>query len=176
MPTSAADPDLQAGDVLLVYVGEAGTPDGWLLIDGVVVVMRGGESEEMPVLNPEVATALAVPGSAVTIHWLDLAGNLSAAQAAAAARLMLADASAEPMAEMHVAVGVPEQGLTPVAMVASRQMAAWLKSASIPIWSFRSPCCFDPPAEGFATRAHGASATIAPPPLPSRSSRNWPTP
>ena len=40
---------------------------------------------------------LAVPGTEVAIHWLDLAGDLTPAQAAAAARLMLADASAEPL-------------------------------------------------------------------------------
>ena len=51
---------------------------------------------------------LAVPGERVAIHWLELAEGLAPAQAAAAARLMLADASAEPLADMHVAVGRPE--------------------------------------------------------------------
>ena len=66
---------------------------------------------------PGTRTALAVPGAEVTIHWLDLAEGLTPAQAAAAARLMLADASADPLADMHVAVGLPERDLTPVALV-----------------------------------------------------------
>ena len=70
--------------------------------------------------------AAAVPGDEVAIHWLDLAEGLAPAQAAAAARLMLADASAAPLADMHVAVGRRENGLTPVALVPNARMAAWL--------------------------------------------------
>ena len=66
-----------------------------------------------------------VPGERVAIHWLDLAEDLTPAQAAAAARLMLADASAAPLADMHVAVGRPEDGLTPVALAPVADMAEW---------------------------------------------------
>ena len=67
-----------------------------------------------------------MPGTDVAIHWLDLAGDLTSAQAAAAARLMLADASAEPLGDMHVAAGRAENGLTAVALAPAALMQAWL--------------------------------------------------
>ena len=75
---------------------------------------------------------LAVPGTEVAIHWLDLAGDLTPAQAAAAARLMLADASAEPLGDMHVAAGRAENGLTAVALAPVALMQAWLADGPIP--------------------------------------------
>src|SRR6185295_2050847 len=71
--------------------------------------LRFADGRELVVV-PGAGTALAVPGTEVAIHWLDLAGDLTLAQAAAAARLMLADASAEPLAELHVAAGRAENG------------------------------------------------------------------
>jgi general secretion pathway protein L len=86
----------------------------------------GGAALIVPGAGPK--TALAVPGTEVAIHWLDLAGDLTPAQAAAAARLMLADASAEPLGDMHVAAGRPENGLTPVALAPLARMRAWVES------------------------------------------------
>src|SRR3712207_1710480 len=69
---------------------------------------------------------LIVPGTEVSIHWVDLGEGLTDAQAAAAARLMLSDATAEPLSEMHVAVGRREDGLTPVALASNRRMEEWI--------------------------------------------------
>ena len=76
MPTSAAtDPP-----TLLSFAG-----DGWLLVEsGGSVSARGGPDEVVD-LPAGTRTALAVPGAEVVIHWLELAGGLTLAQAAAAA-------------------------------------------------------------------------------------------
>ena len=46
-----------------------------------------GGAERLVATPGAARTALAVPGTEVAIHWLDLAGDLTPAQAAAAARL-----------------------------------------------------------------------------------------
>jgi general secretion pathway protein L len=124
MPTSPTDPD--SASRLIVFAGEDGALARWLLLEGGAVVARGGAG-----LLPDDwdAALLAVPGTAVAIHWLELDEGLTRPQAAAAARLMLADMSAEPMSGMHVAVGRAEAGLTPVALVPVRAMADWLAAA-----------------------------------------------
>lgn len=106
--------------------------------------------DETPPAEPEAVRSLVVPGSEVAIHWLELAEGLTEAQAAAAARLMLADASAEPLSEMHVAVGRPERGLTPVALAPKALMAQWV--ASDPDLIVPSPFLLRPPAEGLVRR------------------------
>ena len=117
MPTSpATDPA-----ILLSFEGR-----GWLLLEGGGVALRGGPEEILSEIPAGTRTALAVPGAAVTIHWLELAEGLTQAQAAAAARLMLADASAEGLGDMHVAVGWPERGMTPVALAPNALMAGWV--------------------------------------------------
>ena len=94
MKTSPAETGAAAPD-LLVFVDEAGRPGRWLLLDGGGVIDRGDASGGFPAAE---RTLLAAPGEQVTVRWLELAEGLAPAQAAAAARLMLADASAEPMA------------------------------------------------------------------------------
>jgi len=96
------------------------------------------------------ASALAVPGTQVAVHWLDLAGDLTPAQAAAAARLMLADASAEPLSDMHVAAGRAENGLTAVALAPVSRMREWI--ADDPDLIVPETLLLLPPAEGLARR------------------------
>jgi general secretion pathway protein L len=116
--------------------------------------LRFANGAERLVSTPGPARiALAVPGADVAIHWLDLAGDLTPAQAAAAARLMLADASAEPIGHMHVAVGRPEHGLTPVALAPAAKMAEWI--ASDPDIVLPSPFLMLPPAIGFVRNDTG---------------------
>ena len=130
MPTSPTDPAELAG-TLLRFAG-------------------GGEA--LLVSGTPPRTALAVPGTEVAIHWLELAGDLTPAQAAAAARLMLADASAEPLSAMHVAAGRREEGLTPVALVPNARMADWLAGENDPDLVIPEPLLIAPPDEGFARR------------------------
>src|SRR5207237_3631369 len=96
MPTSpATDPA-----TLLSFAG-----DGWLLLEGGGVAARGGP-DDLVELPAGTRTALAVPGAEVTIHWLELAGGLTLAQGAAAARVMVAAARAEGLADMRGAAGI----------------------------------------------------------------------
>ncbi|WP_165356540.1 type II secretion system protein GspL [Sphingosinicella sp. BN140058] len=68
-----------------------------------------------------------VPGDRIALHWVDLPQGLAPAQAAAAARLMVADLSAEPIGGMHLALGATTQnGSTCVALVSPSAMDAWL--------------------------------------------------
>jgi general secretion pathway protein L len=151
MPISPTDPPL-----LLAFAGEGAAPGRWLLIEGGRVVARGEEGDEI-LLAPGTRTALAVPGAEVAIHWLDLAEGLTPAQAAAAARLMLADASAEGLADMHVAVGLPERDLTPVALAPAERMAAWI--ARDPDMIVPTSLLLVPPEEGLVRRDGGRTTT-----------------
>jgi general secretion pathway protein L len=126
MPTSATDPD--AGTLLRLADGRA--------------------LEIVPAVAAR--TALAVPGTEVAIHWLELAGDLTPAQAAAAARLMLADASAEPLADMHVVAGRAENGLTAVALAPMALMAQWV--AEDPDLILPETLLLRPLAEGLVRR------------------------
>ena len=129
MATSATDP---AGETLLRFA------------DG---------GAELLVATPGPArAALAVPGTEVAIHWLDLAGDLTQAQAAAAARLMLADASAAPLGDMHVAAGRAENGLTAVALAPVARMEDWLADGRDPDLIVPESLLLLPPAEGLVRR------------------------
>jgi len=112
-------------------------------------LLRFADGRELIVV-PGTGTALAVPGTEVAIHWLELAGDLAPAQAAAAARLMLADASADPLADMHVAVGRPESGRTPVALVPAAAMAEWVTAD--PDLVIPSNLLLIPPEQGLVRR------------------------
>ncbi|WP_353216183.1 type II secretion system protein GspL [Sandarakinorhabdus sp.] len=79
-----------------------------------------------PPADPAVPLVLAVPGEAAVLHWLGLP-DLAPAQAAAAARLALADQLGE--ADAHIAVAShadPVSGQRAVAVVARADMAGWL--------------------------------------------------
>lgn len=162
MQISSADPAesarVGAGGTLLTFVGEEGTLGRWLLLEQGAVAVRGEAGERLAV-QPTLRNALAVPGSQVTLHWLELAETLAPAQAAGVARLMLADASAEPLGDMHVAVGRPEKGLTPVALVPASRMAAWLVAAQTegidPELIIPEPLLLTPPATGLVRRDAG---------------------
>jgi len=151
MPTSPVEP---ASGTLLAFLGEGGAFGRWLLLDEGGIAGEGLARDGLP--DPPVSAVLAVPGDQLTLHWIELAEGLAPAQAAAAARLMLADASAEPISAMHVAVGRPERGLTPVALVPSERMTQWLAVAEAagldPELVVPAPLLLAPPEEGFVRR------------------------
>jgi general secretion pathway protein L len=115
-------------DYLLLFLGRHGGFDGWLWLEDGVVTARGPGLDTLPPLEKSIAVAGIVPGEEVTIHWLDLPVGLAPAQAAAAARLAAADHSAQPLSDMHVAVGGTERegALRCVAIAAMPAMAEWL--------------------------------------------------
>lgn len=97
----------------------------WITIRDGAIASRGDglPGSDQP---PEARTVAIAPADAVALHWADLPDR-SLAQATAAARLLVAEASVTPLGDLHVAVG-REEGLTerPVAAVAAAQMIDWL--------------------------------------------------
>ena len=156
MKTLQAEPAASA-PTLLLFAGADGAVERWLLIGEGGVTERGGAGEPMPA--PPFDIVLAVPGEQVAVHWLELADGLAPAQAAAAARLMLADASADPMTDMHLALGRPERGLTPAALVPAAQMAGWMAGAGAqglePAVVLPTSLLIVPPEDGLAAHARG---------------------
>ncbi len=117
------------GAILLAFAGADGVPAEWRLLSGGAVIGKGDDLTELPEQRPWVRVVLAVPGSDVAMHWLDLDGDPTPAQAAAAARLRLAGEIAGPIEQMHVAAGRRENGLTAIALVPTARMEAWLDAA-----------------------------------------------
>jgi general secretion pathway protein L len=146
-----------AGATLLAFADAEGAPRAWRLISGGAVVGRGDELAELPEQRPWVRTVLAVPGTDVTLHWLDLGDGLTEAQAAAAARLRLADETLGAIGDMHVAAGRQENGLIAIATVPAERMQAWLASAKAaamePDVIIPAPMLLMPPGEGLVRYA-----------------------
>ncbi|TPG43140.1 general secretion pathway protein GspL [Sphingomonas koreensis] len=99
----------------------------WLRIDDDAVVARG---EGIPVPSPDEAapprTVAIAPAEGVTLHWATLPDR-SIAQAVAAARLAVGEASVTPLAELHVAVGREDAAAErPIGVVGVAAMRAWL--------------------------------------------------
>ena len=90
---------------------------------------RIAEGEGVPPPAEDDRLIAVPPADSVTLHWAALPAR-SAAQAAAAARLLIADASAVPAAELHVAVGEGDgphgDGERPIAVVGAAAMRGWL--------------------------------------------------
>lgn len=141
----------------------AGVPRRWRLVSGGAVIGRGDELAELPEQRPWVRTVLAVPGTDVTMHWLDLADNLTLVQAAAAARLQIADETAEPIGDMHVVAGRREGGRTAIATVPGARMQAWIAKAKAlamePDVIIPAPMLLLPPGQGLVRyRGDGPAA------------------
>ena len=145
--------------MLVVFADEAGTPGRWIRFDEDGAVGRGDAAGGIPAA---ARTVLAVPGEQVAIHWRELDRGLAPAQAAAAGRLLLADASAEPLGDMHVAVGRPEAGRTPIALVPAGRVGAWLAAAGAagidPDSIVPTPLLLPVPENGFVRRDQGGLA------------------
>lgn len=90
--------------------------------------VRDGALAEGEGLPPDIERVVAVvPADAVALHWADLPAR-SSAQAAAAARLLAAEASAAPASELHVAVGEPGAGgERPIGVAEAGSVRLWLE-------------------------------------------------
>lgn len=114
-------------ETLLVYGRREGGLGGWRLLGGDGVAAGGEDASTAP--RDARRTVLAVPGEETALHWLELGPELSRAQAAAAARLMVAARCADPIADMHVAVGPAEEGRRCVALMRAERVAEWIEAA-----------------------------------------------
>jgi general secretion pathway protein L len=115
-------------DTIVLFLADDGAVARWLRVAGDAVVARGegvfageGEAGGADALR-WVAVA---PAAAVTLHWAELPAA-SPAQAVAAAKLLVAEASAAPLSSLHVAVGDEGRAERPIAVVASAEVTRWL--------------------------------------------------
>ena len=133
----------------LVFLPTDTLPWRWLRpADGVGGVGLPGDDARV------VAVA---PAEAVTLHWARLPDR-SLAQAAAAARLLVAETSAAPAGDLHVAVGdegalAGEGGERPVGVVDTAAMRGWLgmlaERGIDPDAVIPAPMLLPRPAEGY---------------------------
>jgi general secretion pathway protein L len=135
----------------------------WVEARDGAIVARG---EGLPDLAAESeATLLAVaPADAVTLHWAELPSR-SPAQATAAARVLVADASVTSLADLHVAVG-QEAGSTerPIGVVATARMRDWLAQlaavAADPVAIVPAPMLLPRPDDGYVIGDFGAGGRV----------------
>lgn len=157
---------MSATDALLVFIDAHHEIEGWLHLRGGRIVGRGIGLAELPGLvdpdtQEELRLVVVVPGEAVSVHWLEVPSGLAPAQAIAAARLMASDMSAQPVADMHVAVGpeVENDRGRAVALVPGLTMAGWLgrlQGEGIdPDVVLPEPLLMSAPAEGFTRYDRG---------------------
>jgi general secretion pathway protein L len=143
-------------EALLLFLGREGGVDGWIRLAEGMVAARGAGLDGADEHRSAPVVAV-VPGEAVTLRWLDLPAGLSPAQAAGAARLMAAELSAQPVGELHVAVGrgSAEGGPRCVGLVPLETVRRWLDGLEgagfdagriVP-----ETLLVAPPAEGLAT-------------------------
>ncbi len=93
------------------------------------------------------------PADAVTLHWAELPAR-SPAQAIAAARILVAEASAVPASELHVALGDDGGAERPIAVVGAERMRGWLAELAVagidPAAIVPAPLLLPRPDEGYA--------------------------
>lgn len=134
------------GDVTtLLFLPDGDVDFRWMRFGEAPASGEGVPGDEEPV----VAVA---PADAVTLHWAELPQR-SLAQATAAARLLAAEASAQPVGELHVAVGPAEADGSPIGVVGAGDMAGWLASLQRlgvdPIAVVPAPLLLPRPDEGY---------------------------
>lgn len=120
--------------------------------------------EEGEGLPPEGGRVIVVaPAEAVTLHWAALPTR-STAQAVAAARILAGEASATPLAELHVAIGDDEGGERPIAVVGVALMREWLamlaEAGIDPVAIVPAPLLLPRPAEGYLRADLGGAGVV----------------
>lgn len=143
--------------LLFLPAGETGYR--WMRVVDARVV---GEGEGIPEAIDEETIAVA-PADAVTLHWAELPSR-STAQATAAARILAAEASASPLAELHVAVGDEGASDRPIGVVGAATMRDWLRmlaEAGVdPVAVVPAPMLLPRPEEGYARAELAGSGVV----------------
>ncbi|SEI74634.1 type II secretion system protein L (GspL) [Sphingomonas sp. OV641] len=134
-------------------------PWRWLRVENDAVTGRGEGAPEAGA-DPTIAIA---PADAVTLHWSSLPAR-SPAQAQAAARIVIAEASAAPLDGLHVAVGDEAEDERPIGVVANGRMRDWLGTlASLgidPAVILPAPLLLPAPAEGYVRAELGGQSVV----------------
>lgn len=108
------------------------------------------EGDGVPAIDDAIVAV--APADAVTLHWAALPDR-SMAQATAAARILAGDASAAPLAELHIAVGDEGTGERPIGVVAAAQMRDWLAGLAAegvdPVALIPAPMLLPRPDQGY---------------------------
>lgn len=141
----------------LLFLPAASRDYRWISLDASGVT---GEGEGMPASDD--ATVAIVPAEAVTLHWAELPSR-SPAQATAAARILAAEASAAPLAELHVTVGDEASVDRPIGVVDAAAMRDWLATLAAagidPAAMIPAPMLLPRPDDGYV-QAHLAGAQL----------------
>lgn len=131
----------------------------WIAIDGDTIVDRG---EGLPQAD-DVPLTVIVPAEDVTLHWADVPAR-STAQAVAAARLLVTEASATPITDLHVAVGDEGSEDRPIGVVAAARMRGWLSALAEqgfdPQAMIPAPMLLPRPTEGFVRADFGGDGVV----------------
>jgi general secretion pathway protein L len=139
--------------IVLFPPAGADEPYRWWRIAGATIVARG-EGVPDPLAEAEVPRVVSIaPADAVTLHWAELPDRTTA-QAVAAARLAVAEATAAPLADLHVAVGREgSEHERPIGVVSIERMRAWLASLAAagidPDAMVPAPLLLPRPADGY---------------------------
>ncbi|WP_085808501.1 type II secretion system protein GspL [Sphingomonas sp. TZW2008] len=148
---------------LLFIPPHADDPWRWVRVADGAVADRG---EGLPV-EPGSAIVAVTPADAVTLHWANLPAR-SIAQASAAARIVVSDASAGPIDALHVAVGEETVGEAgderPIGVVANDAMQRWLAMLAAmgtdPDVMIPAPLLLPRPQAGFVRADVGGQSVV----------------
>lgn len=151
-------------DTLALFVpAMLAAPWRWVVVRGGVVAGRG-EGWPSPDLSADTRVVAIAPADAVTLHWAELPDR-TLAQAVAAARLLVAEASVTPLGDLHVAVGGEEgSSASPIGVVAAARMHDWLAMLAaggfMPHSIIPLPMLLPRPDEGYVTGDFGDGRVV----------------
>ena len=144
----------------LLFLPSGDRPYRWMTLRDEAIT---GEGEGVPAVDADEAVIAVAPADAVTLHWAELPDR-STAQAVAAARLAVAEASATPLGELHVAVGDEGQPNRPIGVVAAGAMRDWLAGLAAsgidPSAMIPAPMLLPRPEEGYIRARPGGEAVV----------------
>ncbi len=140
-----------------LFLPSGGRPFRWARVeDGALV-----EGEGVPAEPGEVIAV--APADAVSLHWAELPSR-STAQATAAARLLAADASAEAVSDLHVAIGQDGPGDRPIGVVGVDAMRRWLVDLAQvgvdPVAIVPAPMLVPAPGQGYVRLELGGQGIV----------------
>ncbi|MDB5722622.1 MAG: ral secretion pathway protein [Alphaproteobacteria bacterium] len=112
--------------LVLIFLGREAGFHAWLRFADDSI--EAGPAVDGLAIGPEDRVVAIAPGDSLALHWLELSSGLAPAQAVAAARLLVGERMAQPVADLHVAVGREVEGEIGrcVALVPAATMESWL--------------------------------------------------